>query len=158
MTIVSFRLGGGLTALVVAILWSAAPARSEQAGEDAALVGLVDTFTKAQRDYDSVALAKLTTPDYLEVSPIGDVDTREEMLNFYAPEKKRVSPALTVSERLVRRDGNDAVIVVKLGFTAPGPNGTTRAVAMRASFVARHTGRTWRLAAAHYTPVRSQGL
>lgn len=157
MTGTSIKLGGGLTAVAVATFWSATPARSQQAASDAALTRLVDSFTQAQRDYDPATLARLTTPDYVEVSPIGDVDTREEVLGFYAPEKKRPARALTVSEHLIRRDGNDAVVIVKLGFTAPGPGGTMRPVAMRASFVARQTGRTWRLAAAHYTPVRSQG-
>lgn len=151
------KFGGGLTAMVIAALWYAAPARSQQAGDDTALIEIVDSFTQAQRNYDPAALTRLPTPDYGEVSPVGDVDTRDEVLGFYVPEKKRAAPALMISERLVRRDGNDAVIVVKLGFVAPGPGGTTRTVAMRASFVARRTGRIWRLATAHYTPLRSQG-
>ena len=147
----------GLTAVAAGTLWSAAPAESQKAGSETALMGLVDAFTQAQRNYDQTILASLTTAGYVEVSPVGDVDTREEMLSFYAPEKKRPSPALMISERVVRRDGNDAVIVVKLGFVAPGPNGVTRTVAMRASFVARQAGRGWKIAAAHYTPLRSQG-
>lgn len=151
------RVGGRLIAAAVATSWAVAPVRSQPAGADAALTGLVDSFTRAQREYDQPKLAALTTPDYVEVSPIGDVDTRDEMLSFYAPEKKRASPELTVTERLVRRQGDTAVIMAKLGFAAPGPGGVVRNVAMRASFVARRTGRTWRLAAAHYTPMRSQG-
>lgn len=157
MTGAIIKFGGGLTAVVAAAFCGTAPVRSQQVEGDAALTRLVDSFTQAQRDYDPAALARLTTPDYVEVSPIGEVDTREEVLGFYAPEKKRPARVLTISEHLVRRDGNDAVVIVKLGFIAPGPGGTMRAVAMRASFVARRAGRTWRLAATHYTPVRSQG-
>ena len=151
------KFGISLTAIMIATCWNVAPAQSQRAEHDAALTGLADSFTRAQREYDQPKLAALTTPDYVEVSPVGHVDTRDEMLSFYAPEKKRVSPDLTISERLVKQHGNAAVIVAKLSFAAPGPGGATQMRAMRASFVARRTGRTWRLAAAHYTPMRPQG-
>lgn len=150
------KVGAGLAAIVVTAVWSTAPVRSQARDHDAALIGLVDSFTRAQREYDQPKLAALTTPDYVEVSPIGDVDTRDEMLGFYAPDKKRASPELVISERLERRQGDTAVVLAKLSFTAPGPGGVARTVAMRASFVARRMGRTWRLTAAHYTPLRSQ--
>ena len=140
-----------LTTLAGAVPVGAAPSQSGYA-----VVRLVDAFTRAQREYDASRLAVLTTPDYVEVSPVGDVDTREEMLGFYAPAKKRASPELAITERVVKMQGNDAVLLAKLSFAAPGPGGTTQTVAMRASFVARRTGRNWRLAAAHYTPLRSQ--
>ena len=155
MTIARPKVGAGLAATVAAF-WSAAPVQSQEAGGDAALTQLVDSFTRAQREYDQPQLAALTTPDYVEVSPIGDVDTRDEMLGFYAPDKKRASPELMISERLISRQGDIAVLLAKLSFAAPGPGGVTRTMAMRASFVARRTGRAWRLAAAHYTPMRAQ--
>lgn len=145
----------GLTVIAVAMVGSTAP--TTQPASDVALTRLVDSFTQAQRDCDPATLARLTTTDYVEVSPIGDVDTREKMLGFYAPEKKRPAPTLTISERLISQDGNDAVILAKLSFASPGPGGVTRSMAMRASFVARRLGRDWRLAAVQYTPIRSQG-
>lgn len=156
MTVTKTKIGVGLTTIAIATSLSAAPAPSQKADDDAALTALVDSFTRAQREYDQPKLAALTTPDYVEVSPIGDVDTRDEMLSFYAPDKKRASPELLISDRLVRRRGDSAVLLAKLSFTAPGPGGVARPVAMRASFVARRAGRAWLLAAAHYTPVRSR--
>jgi uncharacterized protein (TIGR02246 family) len=155
------KAGIGLATLAIMTLWSAAPAESKgvsqkDVSQDAALSALVDSFTRAQREYDQPKLAALTTADYVEVSPVGDVDTRDEMLSFYAPEKKSASPELVISERSVRRHGDVAVVLAKLSFAAPGQGGAARTVAMRASFVARRTGPTWRLAAAHYTPLRSQ--
>lgn len=148
-------VGAVIVTVVLTVVCSAAPASSQATNQDAALTSLVDSFTRAQREYNQPKLAALTTPDYVEVSPIGDVDTRDEMLGFYAPDKKRASPELVISERLTRRQGDTALVLAKLSFAAPGPGGVARMVALRASFVARRTGRIWRLAAAHYTPVRS---
>lgn len=157
MTRTIFKATAGFTAMLVATLPVAASAQKVGNGDNLALTRLVDAFTKAQRDYDPATLAQLTTPDYVEVSPIGDVDTRDEVLGFYAPEKKRPAPVMTISEQLVRRQGDGAVMLAKLSFTAPGAGGTARNVAMRASFVARRQGRGWRLAAVQYTPMRPQG-
>lgn len=148
----------GFAALVIAAIPVTAPAQPRASGDDLALTRLVASFMQAQRDYDPAALGRLLAPDYVEVSPIGDVDTREEVLSFYAPEKKRSAPVMTVSEQLVHRQGDGAVMLAKLGFTAPGPGGTARNVALRASFVARRHGREWKLMAVQYTPMRSQGL
>lgn len=121
MTVTKTKIGVGLTTIAIATSLSAAPAPSQKADDDAALTALVDSFTRAQREYDQPKLAALTTPDYVEVSPIGDVDTRDEMLSIYAPDKKRASPELLISDRLVRRRGDSAVLLAKLSFTAPGP-------------------------------------
>lgn len=134
------------------LLLGAAPAVAAENGE-AALTRLVDEFTRAQRDFDQAALRRLTTADYLEISPVGDVDTRDEMIGFYAPDKKRPAPELAVSERSVRRNGDTGMVVAKLRFAVPGPDGTRRDVAMRASFVARRSGEGWKLAGAQYTPI-----
>ena len=42
----------------------------------------------AQLAFDQPALEGLLAPDYLEVSPVGDVDTREEVIGFYSAEAK----------------------------------------------------------------------
>ena len=157
MTVIKRIICVGLFSFLITGDGHSAQLHSNGVGYDVPLVELLDAFTKAQREYDPVALTRLTTNDYLEVSPVGDVDTREEMLSFYAPEKKRVSPMITISERVVRRDREEAIVVVKLSFTALGPDEATRAVAMRASFFARRTRGVWRIAAAHYTPIRHQG-
>ncbi len=156
MTSTKMNIRIGLSALASASMLIAAPAQAQTSDRDAALASLLDSFTRAQREYDQPKLEALTTPDYAEVSPVGDVDTREEMLGFYTPDKKQPAPKLAISERLVRLQGNVAIILARLSFDAPGPGGTARTVAMRASFVARRTGRTWRLASAQYTPIRSQ--
>lgn len=147
----------GLLAIAIASALLSAPALSAPASVDAALARLVDGFVDAQRRYDPRVLSELTTPDYVEVSPVGDVDTREEMLSFYAPEKMRPAPVITVSERMVRSQGKEAIILAKLSTAVPTPSGGTRSIDMRATYVARRVGSSWRLASAQFTPIRSSG-
>ncbi|WP_375404106.1 nuclear transport factor 2 family protein [uncultured Sphingomonas sp.] len=148
------RLTGLLGIALAGALFST-PALSAPASVDAALARLVDGFVDAQRRYDPRALSELTTLDYIEVSPVGDVDTREEMLSFYAPEKKRPAPQITVSERMVRSQGTEAIMLAKLSMAVPVPGGGTRSIDMRATYVARRVGGDWRLASAQFTPIRS---
>jgi ketosteroid isomerase-like protein len=126
-----------------------------QTAPDAAVNAAIDAFVAAQRGYDAAALGRLTTDDYVEVSPVGDVDNRDEMLGFYAPDKKRPSPAIALSEREVRMAGSSAIALAKLTMTVPGPGGAVREIAMRATFTARRAGSVWQLSSAQYTPIRA---
>lgn len=146
-----------LLGIIFAGSLNSAPASSAPNNVEAALSRLVDGFVDAQRRYDPRTLSELTTVDYIEVSPVGDVDTREEMLSFYAPAKKQPAPAITVSERTVRSHGDEALMLAKLTMSVPAPGGGVRAINMRATYVARRVGRNWRLAAAQFTPIRSGG-
>ncbi len=145
----------GLLAVSLAGAAVGAPAFSATVDAEAAVSKLVDGFVDAQRRYDPRVLSALTTADYVEVSPVGDVDTRAEMLSFYAPEKKQPAPPIALSERTVRVRGNEALMLAKLTMSVPAPGGAVRLVNMRASYAARRTGREWRLSAAQFTPMRS---
>lgn len=131
------------------------PAAAAPKPEEREPVRLVDAFAAAQQSFDQRALSALITSDYVEISPVGEVDPREKMLGFYAPHNKRAGPAMTVSERVVRQYGNMAVVMSKLAYVLPGPDGKARNAEMRASFVARRDGRVWKLVSAQYTPIRS---
>lgn len=130
-------------------------AQSTAAGTNVAVNRVVDEFIAAQRGFDQGVLGKLTTHDYVEVSPVGDVDTREEMLSFYAPEKRRASPEIALTERLVRPFASSAIVLAKLTFTVPASGGETKSFAVRATYVVRRIGREWKIASAQYTPIRS---
>lgn len=90
MTNVTSLVGAALIATMTAVAARAAPVQSEVVDHDADLTRLVESFTRVRREFDQPKLVALITPDYVEVSPIGDVDTRDEMLSFYAFDKKRV--------------------------------------------------------------------
>lgn len=132
-----------------------APARPSAPQADAPLVQLVRDFVEAERQFDQARLAALVTADYAEVSPLGELDRHDAFLSFYAADKKRAVPVMTLSEPLVRRYGDAASIIARLSFEIPGPQGQPpRAVAVRVSFLAVRSGQDWKLASAHYTPER----
>lgn len=133
------------TAAATAVLCLAAPAPAAPRDE-AEVTALVDAFVAAQRDFDQPALARLTTPDYVEVSPVGQVDSRAKMLAFYAPEHKQSAPPLVLTERTIRLHQKTAIATARL---AAGR------LVLRAVYVARRDGGTWRLLSAQFTPIRS---
>ncbi|MBN8816890.1 MAG: nuclear transport factor 2 family protein [Sphingomonas sp.] len=108
-------------------------------------VAVVDAFAAAQQSFDQAALAELTAPDFVEISPLGEVDPRDKMLGFYAPEKKAAGPAVTMDERTVRTTGNVAIVTLRYAFGER---------AMRAVYVVRRDAGVWRLVSAQYTPIR----
>lgn len=138
--------------LAVALACTGSALAAPDAGNPA-LVELVQRHAEAQRDFDQATLQATTADNYVEVSPAGEVDSREKMLSFYAPDQKRASPQLTVTEPMVRVLGDTAVVLAKLNYTM-GAEGQARSFAMRASYVAQLKDGKWKLVSAQYTGIR----
>ncbi|MDR6113763.1 MULTISPECIES: nuclear transport factor 2 family protein [unclassified Sphingomonas] len=117
--------------------------------QEAPLRHLVDRFETARSRFDPAALADTLAPDYEEISPIGDVDSRAQVLGFYAPTAKAPVPPITTDDVVVRAQGPVALVTARRSITFP--NGTTRAV--RARYVARRDRGQWRLISTQYTPI-----
>jgi len=117
--------------------------------QDAAVRALVDCFQAARTAFDPATLATTLAPDFQEISPIGEVDTRAQVLGFYTPDKKTPAPPMTDDEVAVRLSGDTALVTQRTSFAIPG--GPTRSI--RARFVARRTGGKWLLVSAQYTPI-----
>lgn len=120
------------------------------------LAELVRAHAEAQRNFDQARLQALTTDDYIEVSPVGELDSREKMLTFYAPDQQRPAPAVQVEAPVVRMmgaNGDMALVVARLVYTMEA-EGQARSFAMRASYVAQKKGHVWKLLSAHYTGIR----
>lgn len=134
----------------------AAPAAPSQPASSVQepLLRLIGDFVRAQQDFDAKALGALTTADYLEVSPLGELDNRNKMLGFYAPEKKTAAPAAEIRAPLVRLYGDTAIVVATLAYTIQPPGQPALVREMRATFVARREADRWKLATAHYTGIR----
>lgn len=116
-----------------------------------AINALIDAFLAAEHAYDPVALAKLIAPDFVEVSPKGEIDAHDRFLGFYAPANRTQSPAIDSSRREVRVVGDTGIAIVTLALTPPG---RPQPIEMRATYVARRSGVAWRLAGTHFTAVR----
>jgi ketosteroid isomerase-like protein len=118
-----------------------------------ALTDLIQRFTEAQRDMDAPTLKNLTAENYIEISPLGEVDPREKMLSFYVKDDKRVAPAVTVDETQTRLLGTTAVVIARVSYSR-AVDGPQRTFSLRSVFVAEKAGAAWKLVSAQYTPIR----
>lgn len=115
---------------------------------------LVKRFTEAQQKMDVPTLQALTAENYVEVSPLGEVDTRERMLTFYVKkDEKQALPALTVEDSTARLLGDTAVVIAKVSY-ASVVEGQNRTFSLRTTFVAEKRNGVWKLVSAQYTPIR----
>lgn len=154
----TWRMKRGLTGLLLgaALCCNAATAMTSDASEaaDVAAVGeLVRKFTDAQVQMDAPTLRALTAEQYVEISPLGEVDAREKMLGFYVKDASRTPPTVAIDERTVSLFGDTALIIAKLNFTM-SHNGQARSYAMRMSYVAHKEGAQWKLVSLQATPIR----
>ena len=115
----------------------------------AAIEALVDRFDAARAAFDPTALAATLAEEYVEISPVGTVDSRGAVLGFYTADQRRPAPPMRHDERVVRVTGSMAWVTERKVITLP--NGTTRAI--RIGYVARRVGGGWRLVSAQYTPI-----
>ena len=113
------------------------------------MIALVERFDAARERHDPAALAATLAPDYEEISPIGDVDSRSEVLGFYAPELKRPAPVMAQDQIALRTTGDVTVVTLRKSFTPPGA--APRSVRVR--YVAQRQARGWLLVSAQYTPI-----
>jgi ketosteroid isomerase-like protein len=145
-----------LAALLGAVLLAASTAVAQPASSPTpsqTVATVVQRFTHAQFSFDLPALKELIADDYVEVSPVGDVDPRDKMLGFYAPENRIDGPALTVDDVQVRIYGATAVAIARLSYAMNGSDGKPHPVQMRGMFVARTTPSGWRLVSTAFTPM-----
>jgi len=117
--------------------------------QDLEVRSLIDRFEAARIQHDPAALKKTLAADYEEISPVGEVDAREKVLGFYAPELKRPAPAITSEPLVIRSRGDVAVITTRKSFILS--SGVARSVRVR--YVAERGAGRWLLVSAQYTPI-----
>ncbi|MDZ7282382.1 nuclear transport factor 2 family protein [Sphingomonas sanguinis] len=139
----------GWLCLTAAILpLSAASARP--APQQSTPRALVERFEAARRDFDPATLATTLAPDFVEISPRGEVDPRDKVLGFYDPRLKHPAPPIESDEVTIRSVGDTALVTQRLSFTLPG---ATSRRSVRVLYVARRVGGGWQLLSAQYTPI-----
>lgn len=129
---------------------------SAQSKDVAALQNLVKQMVEAQAAFDVPALERLTTTDYIEISPAGEFDPREKMLGFYKPElkPKNLTVKNEADEFSIRNYGKTAVVIARLTYlmTMDGKPMPPRSI--RATYVCRKQKGAWKIASAQYTGIR----
>jgi uncharacterized protein DUF4440 len=115
---------------------------------------LLNTLIESQRTFDVRQLDEVLAPDYVEISPLGEVDPRDKVMSFYAPDKKVADPPAAVLDELSTRVyGETAVTIGRVTFQMKGPDGAA-ARSMRCVFVTRIVNGKWKLVSTQYTPIR----
>lgn len=112
----------------------------------------VSRYVKAEGAFDLAALKEVLAPEFVEVSPRGEVDEHDAVLSFYAPEKKVPAPPITLTDVKARTHGDTAAVTGTLVLTvAPGRE---RHITLGATAVRSAQG--WQLRSAQYTPVPAE--
>lgn len=119
------------------------------------LLAVVQGLADAQRMFDPAAMDRLLADDYVEVSPVGDVDSRAKVLSFYSPEARGKGPqpsSVVLDEPNIRTYGEHAIAIVRQTINLE-VGGAARAVTMRVTAQLRKQAAGWRIASVHYTPI-----
>jgi ketosteroid isomerase-like protein len=119
---------------------------------------LITQLTYAQTSYDAKALDRIFTPDYIEISPAGEFDTRDKVLGFYSPEAKSAATGMSASvvatDFSIRRYGKFAIVITRLTYEMSSAGKSLPPRSIRASYVMRKDGNEWKIASAQYTGIR----
>ena len=138
-------IAGALACLSITAAHAATPEQS--------VSELVQRFTTAQGTFDRAALEALTAENYIEISPLGEVDPRAKMLSSYVKHDDKPLPTISVDEITPRVLGNTAIVLAKVSYVMT-VGGQTRTASLRSSFVAQQQDGAWKLVSAQYTPIR----
>jgi uncharacterized protein (TIGR02246 family) len=129
-----------------------------QSKEDAKLTALVKQMTDAQMSYQPEALDKIFAADYIEISPVGEFDSREKVLGFYKPEAKpdpsKMTARVEATDFSIRSYDKFAIVITRLNFTRTVEGKTLPPISMRATIVCRKEKGEWKIASVQYTGIR----
>ena len=141
-------------AMLSSVMISAPGTAQSSRAEDTAVLDLVQSFSSARARFDAKTLDTLLTPDYLEVSPRGEVDRRSDVLGFYAPDNAAPVPPMTLGTQDVRRYSDTAIVIGSIEYEVPGPDGVTVKRTVRVTYVEHRIGGRWLMASAQFTGVQ----
>jgi ketosteroid isomerase-like protein len=119
----------------------------------------VRRYFDAVKRNDVAVLESLLAQDYVEVSPLGQVDKRAQVIGFYRVAAKAQTgqaselTGVAVDELSVRVYGDVAVVIAGESFTM-NVAGKPVARPMRSTLVWHKLGGAWKLVSSHHTAVR----
>lgn len=118
---------------------------------------LLNDYAKAATTYDVKRLEELLAPEYLEVSPIGDVDLRDKVLSFHRiPESQRgpMPSSVAISELKIRfLDKTKAVAVFREDLEIARAEQKIK-MSFRFTSVVVKQGNAWKLISNHANAIR----
>lgn len=127
--------------------------------DDAELRSLVKRMTEAQINFKPNVLDDIFTPDYIEISPIGEFDERTKVLGFYKPEQlpgpAGSSTTVEADEFSIRKYGTFAIVITRLNFVITVDGKPVPPRSMRTMLVCRKLDGQWKIASVQYTGIRT---
>lgn len=105
-------------------------------------------YFAAEAAFDVKALDAVLAPQFVEISPRGEVDERDRVLGFYAPDHKSAAPPMELGNFRTRVHGNAAVVSARVSYSV---NGQSVALTVGISAIENHG--KWKLLSAQYTRV-----
>lgn len=140
---------------IAAAVLASAPVTAQSGEVDTQKLGQrAEAFVRVRNQFDQAAMIAMMAPEYQEVSPVGEVDSRERVIGFYAADKKSAAPPMTITETVARPAGTIGVVTMRITYTMPGKDGQMQTRAMRAGFVARRIKGDWQFVSLQFTPIR----
>ena len=140
---------------IAAALLVSAPVAAQSVEVDIQKLGQrAEAFVRVRNQFDQAAMIAMMAPEYQEVSPVGEVDSRERVIGFYAADKKSAAPPMTITETVARPAGTIGVVTMRIAYTMPGKDGQMQTRALRAGFVARRIKGDWQFVSLQFTPIR----
>ena len=112
------------------------------------LKGLSQAYVEAQFSFDQASVRRMTAPIFVEISPRGEVDERDEVIAFYAPEKRTSAPPFSIHDQRVRLTVTSAVITQTVTIGKP-----PRSMSLSQAITASRIGRDWKLTSSQSTPI-----
>jgi ketosteroid isomerase-like protein len=145
--------------LVLSAISIGAQNKIKQYSNEQALISLVNQMTNAQTNFDAATLDKIYAADYIEVSPIGEVDSREKAVGFYKSEnnlnRDKTKMVVTAAEFSIRIYKDFAVVISRFTFAQTGNATPARPpVSFRATIVCRKEKNVWKIGSVQATGIR----
>lgn len=122
------------------------------------LIHMANALVSAQRNFDTPALERLLAIDYVEISPLGQVDHRAEIIKFYGAEARAAAsgstpPKIVLETPQVDVTGEGARLIAKETMQM---SGSARSLLVTLQF--RRLAGQWRIHTAQYTPIREKSV
>lgn len=142
--------------LLIAIIAISAFAVTAQNKDDSELRSLVSRMTEAQIKFQPDVLDEIFASDYIEISPIGEVDERSKVLGFYDPKQRPNGSSTNVEadEFSIRNYGTFAIVITRLNFVITVEGKTVPPRSMRATIICRNLNGRWKITSVQYTGIR----
>jgi hypothetical protein len=152
-----------IIAILIVTFSVSAQKQPKQSKDDPVLKLLVQQMTVAQSKFDPATLERIYASDFIEISPVGEVDPREKTIGFYKPEtnpeRDKIKMSVTSDEFLIRSYDNFAIVIARITFAQVGNEQSARPpFSIRVMLVCRKEKGTWKINSAQYTGIRPPRL